>query len=137
MRFRRPNKGFRDRQSRAFNQACIKPEPKEKTMIKSTMYFGRDIKHAIHTGHLGFEVTHIDWVKFLNQVVDKYYSGYTWFNATGVWKGEDEETFVLEIVHEKASEEAGKIADLAAEYKKLYSQESVMITVQELSVVFI
>ena len=131
MRFRRPNKEFRDRQSRAFNQACVKPEPKEKIMIKTTMYFGRGIDDT------DMIVTYMNWAGFLNQVVDKHYSGYTWFNATGVWKGKSEDAFVLEIVHEKAAEEAGKIADIAAEYKMLYSQESVMVTVQELNVAFV
>jgi len=134
MRFRRANKKFRDKQSRAFNQACIKPEPEEKTMIKTTMYFGRDMK-----GHNGFvfEVTYMNWIGFLQQVVDKYYSGYTWWNATGVWHSKTEDAFVLEIVHEKAAEEAGKIADIAGEYKKLYEQDSVLVTVQELNVTFI
>jgi len=134
MRFRRANKKFRDKQSRAFNQSCIKPEPEEKMMIKTTMYFGRNINQS--DGFL-FEVTYMNWIGFLQQVVDKYYSGYTWWNATGVWNSKTEDAFVLEIVHEKAAEEAGKIADIACEYKKLYSQDSVMVTVQELSLVFV
>ena len=134
MRFRRANKKFRDKQSRAFNQSCIKPEPEEKMMIKTTMYFGRNINQS--DGFL-FEVTYMNWIGFLQQVVDKYYSGYTWWNATGVWNSKTEDAFVLEIVHEKAAEEAGKIADIACEYKKLYSQDSVMVTVQELNVTFI
>ena len=99
-------------------------------MIKTTIYFGRDINGTD-------EVTNTSWFRFLNEVVDKYYSGYTWFYASGVWEGKTEGTFVVEIVHEKAAEEAGKITDIAAEYKNLYSQDSVMVTVQELNVNFL
>ena len=120
-------------------------------MIKTTMYFGRGIKTSdgsIFEGQINtrlqkfvkpdeLQVTYMNWVAFRQQVVDKYYSGYTWWNASGVWNSKSEDTFVLEIVHEKAAEEAGKIADIACEYKKLYSQDSVMVTVQELNVTFI
>jgi len=41
----------------------------------------------------------------------------------------------LEIIHEKASEHASAIAAIAGEYRKLFNQDSVAITVTELTFV--
>jgi hypothetical protein len=126
---RRRNKYLADRQSRAFDAACIKPEPQEKTMIKTTMYFGRTISDMGGAT----EVTHFDFVGFREIVIDNYFDGYTFFEAFGMWKGVREQVYVVEIIHEKAYENASKVAAIAEEYKKLFDQEAVAITVQEIN----
>jgi len=120
-----------------FEAACVKPEkPQEKIMLKSTMYFGRKVVWKDYTGKtIEDQVTQMNWIAFLEQVVEKHFSGYTWYDANGVWMGEREETFVLEIIHEKASEHASAIAAIAGEYRKLFNQDSVAITVTELTFV--
>jgi hypothetical protein len=103
-------------------------------MIKTTMYFGRNITYrGKNQEAIDDEVTYANWIGFLEQVVDKHFSGYTWIDANGVWMGEKEETFILEIIHEKAAEHATAIADIVKEYKELYNQEAVGVTIQELN----
>lgn len=112
-----------------FAAACIKPEQQEKIMIKTTMYFGRTISGPGGAS----EVTYFDWIGFRAEVIDKYFDGYTYFEARGMWKGDLEQAYVVEIIHQKASENASKITAIAEEYKKLFDQEAVAITVQELN----
>ena len=103
-------------------------------MVKSTLYFGRSITWKGGSGEpIDDHVTFMNWIGFLEQVVDKHFSGYTWYDANGVWMGEKEETFVLEIIHEKAAEHASAVVQITEEYKKLYNQDSVGVTVQELN----
>jgi hypothetical protein len=123
------NKAFRDRQHRMFVSACLKPEPKGKDMIKTTMYFGRTISGPGGAS----EVTYFDLLDFREKVIDKYFDGYTYFEAYGMWKGVKEKSFVVEIIHEKAYENASKVSAIAEEYKSLFNQEAVAITVQELN----
>jgi hypothetical protein len=97
-------------------------------MIKSTLYFGRGITWEDGTKD---EVTYMNWVGFLKEVVDKHYEGYSWFEAYGVWKGEHEGTYVLVIIHEKAVEEVQSITNIIEAYKELYNQEAVLYETAE------
>jgi hypothetical protein len=96
-------------------------------MIKTTMYFGRTIPGG------STEITRSDFMGFRETVIDKYFDGYTFFEAYGMWKGAIESVYVVEIIHEKAYENASKVAAIAEEYKKLFYQEAVAITVQEIN----
>jgi hypothetical protein len=96
-------------------------------MIKTTMYFGRTIPGG------STDITYSDFMGFREVVIDKCFDGYTVFEAYGMWKGAIESVYVVEIIHEKAHENASKIIAIADEYKSLFYQEDVAITVQEIN----
>lgn len=97
-------------------------------MIKSELYFGRTITWEDGTED---QVTHMNWIGFLKEVVDRFYDGYTYFDAFGSWKGTREESFVLVVLHENSYDDAVKIDKIIDEYKTLYNQESVLLVKSE------
>jgi hypothetical protein len=90
------------------------------------LYFGRNTADSL-------VVTDSAWAGFLTEVVSsRLPGGYTFWLAQGEWRAADgrvrrEPGFVLEVVHAPQSAAADSaIAGIIAEYKRRFSQESVL-----------
>ena len=74
-----------------------------------------------------------EWEAFVDAVVTpRFPGGLTVLEATGQWQGRDkrvsrEASRVVEIIHDDSRESSRRIAEIAAEYKARYRQESVLI----------
>ncbi len=94
-------------------------------VVTERLYFGRNI-----TNTLG--VTDSAWTVFVREVVSAKLPGFSFWAAEGQWRAPDgrvvrEPSFVLEIVHESRSASADSaIVTIIAEYKRRFSQESVL-----------
>lgn len=95
-------------------------------VVTERLYFGRNVAQTLG-------VTDSAWAVFVADVVSaRLPNGFTFWTATGEWRGADgrstrEPSFVLEVVHPARSEamEAAIVA-IIAEYKRRFSQESVL-----------
>lgn len=65
-------------------------------------------------------------------LVKKYFSGFTVFEATGVWQSMGEKSLVLEIIHHDPLWK--DFESLCQEIKELNNQKSVLLTCQVLLV---
>lgn len=82
-----------------------------------TLYFGTaKPDHSV--------VTAAEWQKFLGDEVTPRFEGFTHWEAHGSWKGEGEESHVLQIVHAAGREDA--VAAIIDAYKKRFAQEAVL-----------
>jgi hypothetical protein len=74
-----------------------------------------------------------EWDAFVERVVTpRFPAGLTIVEATGQWQGRDkrvtrESSRVVEIIHEESRDAARRVTEIAAEYKRRYQQESVLI----------
>ena len=95
-------------------------------VVTERLYFGRNVAQMLG-------VTDSAWALFVTDVVSaRMPNGFTFWAATGEWRGSDgrstrEPSFVLEVVHPARSTamEAAIVA-IIAEYKRRFSQESVL-----------
>lgn len=93
-------------------------------MVKESLYFG--------TVTRGGSIPPSEWAAFLERAVTpRFPQGLTWWPASGQWrtgKGEilREATYVLEIVRPLDDRGDKAIAELIAEYKSAFQQESVL-----------
>lgn len=95
-------------------------------VVTERLYFGRNVAQTVG-------VTDSAWAVFVTDVVSaRLPDGFTFWTATGEWRGADgrsthEPSFVLEVVHpaRSAASEAAIIA-IIAEYKRRFRQESVL-----------
>jgi hypothetical protein len=82
-----------------------------------TLYFGTaKPDHSV--------ITPAEFQKFLDDEVTPRFDGFTHWEAHGSWKGEREESHVLQIVHGPGHEAA--IEAIIDAYKKRFGQESVL-----------
>lgn len=95
-------------------------------VVTERLYFGRNVAQTLG-------VTDSAWAVFVTDVVSaRLPNGFTFWTATGEWRGADgrstrEPSFVLEVVHPARSEAMeAAIAAIIAEYKRRFSQESVL-----------
>ena len=95
-------------------------------VVTERLYFGRNIG-------VGFGVTDSAWAVFVREVIGANLpEGFTFWAAEGAWRGRDgrtirEPSFVLEVVHPVRSAGADSaIVAIIAEYKRRFSQESVL-----------
>jgi uncharacterized protein DUF3574 len=95
-------------------------------VVTERLYFGRNIGNTVG-------VTDSAWTAFVRDVVSASLStGFTYWTAEGEWRGADgrtvrEPSFVLEVVHADRSVSADSaIVAIIAEYKRRFSQESVL-----------
>ena len=93
-------------------------------MASESLYFGTTKKD-------GTAVSETEWLAFLAEVVTRRFpDGLTVFKATGQWKTKtgivSEATYVLNVVHTGTSKELQAFADIIAEYKRRFAQESVL-----------
>src|SRR3989449_119228 len=101
------------------------------SIVTERLYFGRNVAQTLG-------VTDSAWAVFLTDVVSaQLQNGFTFWAATGEWRGADgrstrEPSFVLEVVHpaRSAATEAAIVA-IIAEYKRRFRQESVLRVVTE------
>ena len=82
-----------------------------------TLYFGT--ARPDHTA-----VSLAEWEKFLKDEVTPRFEGFTVWEARGVWKGESEDSHVLQVVHGPGKE--SEIAAIIEAYKKRFQQEAVL-----------
>jgi hypothetical protein len=74
-----------------------------------------------------------EWEAFVETVVTpRFPGGLTVLEASGQWQGRDkrvsrESSRVVEIIHDDSQHASRRIAEIAAEYKARYQQESVLI----------
>lgn len=95
-------------------------------VITDRLYFGRMTADSV-------TVTDSAWAEFLKDVVSsRLPGGFTFWVAEGEWRGPDgrvrrEPSFVLEVVHPPRPATADSaIVGIIAEYKRRFSQESVL-----------
>jgi uncharacterized protein DUF3574 len=95
------------------------------------LYFGRKTADSL-------SVTDSAWAVFLKDVVSaRLPSGFTYWAADGEWRGPDgrshhEPSVVLEVVHPPHSAAVdSSILGIIAEYKRRFSQESVLRVVTD------
>lgn len=89
-------------------------------MITERLYFGRNIGNTLG-------VTDSAWAVFVRDVVGARLDGFTFWTADGSWKGNREPSFVLEVVHaERSASTDSAIVAIIGEYKRRFSQESVL-----------
>jgi len=95
-------------------------------VVTERLYFGRNIANALG-------VTDSAWAVFVKEVVtSRLTTGFTFWTAEGEWRAPDgrairEPSFVLEVVRPERSESADSaIVAIIAEYKRRFSQESVL-----------
>ena len=95
-------------------------------VITDRLYFGRETADSLI-------VTDSAWAVFLRDVVSSSLpDGFTFWVAQGEWRGSDgrprqEPSFVLEVVHPQRSAAVDSaINGIIAEYKRRFSQESVL-----------
>lgn len=95
------------------------------SVVTERLYFGRKIGDSLG-------VTDSAWSAFLRDVVSARFPGFTFWAAEGEWRGSSgrsqrEPSMVLEIVHPSQSAAADSaITAIIVEYKRRFSQESVM-----------
>jgi Protein of unknown function (DUF3574) len=108
--------------------ACAPAMPSDgiEPVITDRLYFGRTTADSL-------VVTDSAWAGFLRDVVSsRLPSGFTYWVARGEWRGPDgrvrrEPSFVLEVVHPPRSAPSDSvILGIIAEYKRRFSQESVL-----------
>ena len=94
--------------------------------VVSRLYFGQ----ATPVG----AVTSAQWHAFVAQsVTPRFPAGFTELQAQGHWRDDrgtvvEEETRIVEIAHDGASLSRGHVRAVATEYKKRFSQQSVLVT---------
>jgi hypothetical protein len=95
-------------------------------VVTERLYFGRNVAQTLG-------VTDSAWTVFVSDVVSaRLPNGFTFWTATGEWRGADgrssrEPSFVLEVVHPARSEAMdAAIVAIIAEYKRRFNQQSVL-----------
>jgi hypothetical protein len=95
-------------------------------VVTERLYFGRNVAQTVG-------VTDSAWSVFVTDVVSaRLPHGFTFWIAEGGWRGADgrathEPSFVLEVVHPARSDSTeAAIVAIIAEYKRRFSQESVL-----------
>lgn len=96
------------------------------SIVTERLYFGRNVARTLG-------VTDSAWAVFVTDVVSaRLPDGFTFWAAEGEWRGADgrstrEPSFVLEVVHPARSTDIeAAIVAIIAEYKRRFSQESVL-----------
>lgn len=100
-------------------------EAGDEAMVRDTLYFGRNRPD-------GGTVGDAEWRGFLDGVVTpRFPDGLTVTHATGQWRGasgavEQEASEVVTLLHAGDAVARGKVAEIAAEYKRRFRQEAVL-----------
>lgn len=96
--------------------------------------FARDFMRKAYYYIGSHNVTHELEVQKIEQVVSKYFDGFTAFEVIGYWKGQRERTLKVEIVTE---ENDAVLARVGKELRVALEQESVMLEITESNCAFI
>jgi hypothetical protein len=104
-------------------------------MVRSELYFGL-------TRPGGGGVTEADWQAFLaDHVTPRFPEGLTYLEGNGQWRGSAgvitrEPSRVLILIHEAGSGPVTAIEEIRALYRRLFDQESVLLTRSPVKVAF-
>lgn len=71
-------------------------------------------------------VADAEWHAFVEEVITPRFPGFTEWVAEGHWQGAVERTHVVQIIHKRRMGEEHKVAEIVAEYKRRFRQESVL-----------
>ncbi|MGH6609934.1 MAG: DUF3574 domain-containing protein, partial [Burkholderiaceae bacterium] len=94
--------------------------------VLSRLYFGQSTPDGA--------VTETQWRAFIAEsVTPRFPDGFTELQAHGHWRDArgtaiDEDTRIVEIVHDDASLNQQRVRAIAADYKRRFAQQSVLIT---------
>ena len=101
--------------------ACTTTAPRlAVTGVSDRLYCGLSIPS-------GGEISEAEVEAFLDEVVEtRFPEGYTVFRARGMWKGGEEQTLVLEIVHPYGPRFDTNVRQIADEYRRRFRQQSVL-----------
>jgi len=105
------------------------------TSVLDRLYFGRSIPR-------GGSVSDQDWATFLAEVVTpRFPAGLTVWHADGQWRDASgriwrEPSHVLELIHADGAAAEKAIAEIIAEYRKRFAQDSVMRVHERVEVSF-
>ena len=102
-------------------------------MIRYELYFGRNI------GTDGQTITLDQWEKFVDEEIALRFDGFSLHYLTGFWKGKPEETTKVEIMvpcDENHPAAKRNIAEIRQRYCKQFQQESVMLVISDVEVMF-
>jgi len=93
--------------------------------MQERLFFGLSGPHGA--------IADAEWEAFVETVVTpRFPAGLTVLEATGQWQNRDkrvsrESSRVVEIIHDESRDASRRIAEIAAEYKARYQQESVLV----------
>ena len=77
------------------------------------------------------------YAKFVSGVLYEHgIDGFTFYEVVGFWEGEQERSFKIEIARDD-DENENELLDICDVLRKLYNQDSVMLTYPDNTVVFI
>ena len=99
--------------------------PPSSPVLVERLYFGREVGDSL-------VVTDSAWAAFLVEIVTpRFPEGFTAWRAEGQWRGargvlEREPSFVVELVHPVTADADRALAEVIAEYKRRFHQESVL-----------
>ena len=75
----------------------------------------------------GGEISDADIETFINEIVEpRFPEGFTVWTAMGRWRGAEEKTTIIEIMHPYGSRFDDKVSEIAEEYRQRFQQEAVM-----------
>jgi Uma2 family endonuclease len=74
----------------------------------------------------GRPVTEAELRSFINSSIRPRFDAFTIQRARGYWQATSEPSFVIEIVHPSDSAQAN-VAEIAADYKRRFGQDAVLI----------
>lgn len=92
------------------------------TYTEDTLYFGTNTPNG--------RVSHSDWDKFMAREITPRLPGFTEWFGLGHWKGKEERTHIVKILHDRGNEPESEkaIAEIVEAYKRIFQQESVLRT---------
>ena len=121
--------------SSAFGQGASCPPP-AKPMVRAELYFGRNIG-----GRVG--ISERQWARFLaREITPRFPDGLTVLDARGQWRDParrvpvHEPTKLVIIVAADDADTRRRLAEVAASYKKRFSQRSILLVLNPVCAAF-
>ena len=100
--------------------ATMDPAPMQRPVLVERLYCGLAIPG-------GGTVSESELKTFLDEVVSpRFPDGFTVYRVDGVFKGEHEPSFVIEIIHGPGSRFEREVEEIAEEYRKRFRQIAVL-----------
>ena len=101
--------------------ACASVAPRiEPAVLSDRLFCGLSIPG-------GGTVTQSDLDAFIKEVVEpRFPQGFTVWRARGHWRGGNEETMIVEIIHPISARDDDAVAEIADEYRRRFRQEAVL-----------
>jgi len=65
------------------------------------------------------------------EIAKEYFTSYTLYNTQGVWQGEIEHSYILEVLGDRA--ELVTVQGLAAHFRDYFEQTAVLVTAQDIT----